>query len=73
MTNYQAELPELFDIGTELVAYGSMDELIELTNYYLNHDSDRKEIAHNGFEKVKTEYNYPVRLTKMLELAFSLS
>lgn len=73
MTNYQAELPELFDIGTELVSYGSMDELIELTNYYLNHDSERKEIAHNGFEKVKTEYNYPVRLTKMLELAFSLS
>lgn len=70
MTNYQSELPELFDIGNELVSYGSMDELIELTDYYLHHDSERKEIAHNGFEKVKNEYNYPLRLSKLLQLAF---
>lgn len=72
ITNYQAELPEFFDIGTDLVAYSSLEELCELTSYFLSHNTEREEIAHNGFERVKSEYNYPVRLEKLLQLAFSV-
>lgn len=72
MTNYQAELPDLFEIGTDLIAYSSLDELTDLTDYFLTHEKERAEIAHNGFEHVKREYNYPVRLEKLLALAFHL-
>ena len=42
MTNYQAELPELFEIGVDLEAYGSMEELVDKCAYYLSHEEERK-------------------------------
>ena len=39
ITNYQAELPEFFEIGKDLVAYESENHLKELCAYYLLSDS----------------------------------
>lgn len=72
ITNYQAELPEHFNICEDLEAYTSLDDLISKCEYYLLHDKERKEIAHNGFEKVKKYHTYDIRLTQMLEIAFGL-
>ena len=72
MTNYQSELPLLFNLNEEVVAYSSLEELHDKTAYYLAHERERCEIAQNAFEKVVREYNYPVRLTQMLALAFSI-
>ena len=72
LTNYQPELPELFTPGEDLVAYSSLEELNELVAYYLEHENERKEIAYNGLQKVKTYYTYPIRLEQMLQLAFGL-
>lgn len=72
LTNYQPELPEIFEPGHEVAVYGSLEELKELAGYYLEHDAERTEIAHNGYEKVARDYNYPVRLEKLLKLAFSI-
>lgn len=70
ITNYQAELPELFEIGTDLVAYESMEHLKELCAYYLTHEEERKAIAQNGYEKVKKFHTYDIRLVQMLDMAF---
>lgn len=70
LSNYQSELPDLFEIGSEVITYSSTDELIELASYYLHHDKERKEIARNGYEHVARDYNYPIRLARLLELAF---
>lgn len=72
ITNYQAELPEHFNIDEDLEAYTSLDDLMGKCEYYLSHDKDRQEIAHNGFEKVKKYHTYDIRLTQMLEIAFGL-
>lgn len=72
ITNYQAELPEHFNIGEDLEAYTSLDDLMGKCEYYLSHDKERREIAHNGFEKVKKYHTYDIRLTQMLEIAFGL-
>lgn len=72
ITNYQAELPEHFNIGENLEAYTSLDDLMGKCEYYLSHDKERREIAHNGFEKVKKYHTYDIRLTQMLEIAFGL-
>ena len=72
ITNYQAELPEHFNIGEDLEAYTSLDDLMGKCEYYLSHDKDRQEIAHNGFEKVKKYHTYDIRLTQILEIAFGL-
>ena len=71
LSNFQNELVEFFEPGVEFDYYGSMEEMIEKTAYYLDHEQERKEIAHNGFEKVKEYYNYPRRLAELMELAYT--
>ena len=70
ITNYQTELPEVFEIGRDLVAYESMEHLKELCAYYLEHEEERLEIARNGYDKVKQMHTYDVRLVQMLDMAF---
>lgn len=70
MTNFQAELPELFTLGEDLVAYSSLEELLQLTEYYLTHDAERIAIAENGYETLKNNYTYEIQLQKLLYKAF---
>lgn len=72
ITNYQEELPEHFNIGEDLEAYTGFDDLMGKCEYYLNHVNDRREIAHNGFEKVKKYHTYDTRIEQMLKIAFNL-
>ncbi len=69
MTNYQAELTDYFEIGTDIESYTSLDELVDKCAYYLAHDDERKQIAYNGYQKVKTLHNYPNRILEMLRIA----
>ncbi len=71
ITNYQAEIPELFEPGKDLVMYDSLENLHELCAYYLEHEDERRAIAQNGYEKVKQLHTYDIRLLEMLNLAFA--
>ncbi len=66
MTNYQEELPELFDIGVDLEAYSGLEELIDKCAYYLKHEEARRRIALNGYEKVCARHTYIHRLKEMI-------
>ena len=70
LSNYQTELCELFVPGEDFVYYDSIEQVPELIAHYLNHEKERQEIAHNGYEKVKEHYNYMVRLNGLLLKAF---
>lgn len=72
LSNYQTELCEFFVPGEDFDYYTGMDEAVEKCAYYLKHDKERKEIAHNAYVKVSEEYNYPRRLDELLKLAFSV-
>lgn len=65
LSNYQAELPEQFEIGKEIVLFESEKDLLEKITYYLEHEEERKWIAKNGYEKVKKQYTYQKRLEEM--------
>lgn len=67
MTNFQSELPEYFDIGTDLEAYSSMEELVEKCAYYLEHEDVRRQIAENGYRKVCERHTYIHRIKNMIE------
>ena len=54
LTNYQEELEDYFEIGKDLVCYSSEEDLLQKTAYYLEHDEERKQIARNGYLKVKS-------------------
>lgn len=71
LTNYQGELEDCFTIGEDLAVYGSMEELLDLTGYYLTHDKERKEIAYNGWETLTARHTYTHRLSEMLTKAYA--
>lgn len=73
ITNYQAELTNYFVPGTDLEYYTSEDDLLSKVEYYLAHEKDRQEIAHNGLQKMIQFHNYPERLLQMISLAYGLN
>lgn len=72
ISNYQAEIPEHLIPNEDIVLYSSEEELISLVEYYLAHPQICREIAENGYQKVRQFHTWPIRLTQLLELAFSL-
>jgi spore maturation protein CgeB len=51
-------LREFFEVGEEIVGYGSPDDLVEKLRYYLAHDEERRRIARNGYRRVLKEYRF---------------
>lgn len=68
LTNYQAEIPDYFEIGKDLETYESMEELEEKVRYYLSHEEERMEIAISGYEKVAAHHSYEMRLAQMIKI-----
>ena len=68
LTNYQAEIPLYFKEGEDLVCFDGIEDLKEKTAYYLVHESERKEIACNGYEKVRQYHSYVNRIQEILRV-----
>lgn len=60
LTNYQAEIAAYFTDGKELVIYEDEKDLFDKIDYYLEHENERKQIAHSGYKKVKEYFDYHV-------------
>ena len=65
LTNYQEDLAEEFVEGKEIVMYRSLEDLIQKTEYYLEHEDERRAIAKAGYEKVMREYNFAAKLSEI--------
>lgn len=68
LTNFQADFLDYFIPDEDFVYYESEEDLIEKVNYYLSHEKERLEIAHNGHEKVKKNHSFE----KFFEHIFSI-
>lgn len=68
LTNYQAEIPYYFKEGEDLVCFDGIDDMREKIAYYLAHEEERKQIAQNGYEKVKKHHSYIDRIHTMLKI-----
>lgn len=72
ITNFQAEIPEYFEDGVDLVTYDSIPNLLRKVDYYLQHEKERLQIAKNGYEKVKNHYSHIHCLNKIIQTAWNL-
>ena len=66
ITNYQADLPDCFTPGEDLVIYTDMRELPDLISYYLTHEEERRQIAENGKKKLENAHTYRHRIQSMM-------
>ncbi len=67
LTNYQAEIEDLFTIGHEIEVFHDLQELLEKCSYYLTHEKERLTIAMNGYKKVREHYSYTQRMQQILK------
>ncbi len=68
LTNYQADFLDCFTPDEDFVYYDSKQDMLEKTDYYLKHDTERKKIAENGYIKICENYDYPLVLEQMLKI-----
>ncbi len=68
LTNFQSDFLEYLKPGEDFVYYESIEQAVELADYYLTHDKEREAIAANGYRKVKQELSYTKQVEKMLDL-----
>ena len=68
MTNYQPELEVYFELNKDLVVFESRHDLVKKAAYYLEHEDLRRQIAQNGYEKVKQLHSYKQRMSQMMEI-----
>ncbi|MBR3516869.1 MAG: glycosyltransferase [Lachnospiraceae bacterium] len=68
LTNWQEELPELYEPGVEAEYFGSKEELLDKAGYYLEHDEKRAEIAILGYKRTKAEHTYDRRIAEMIRI-----
>lgn len=66
LTNYQPEIAEYFEDGSELVIYTDMDDMMRKIDYYLSHEEERRAIAKKGHQKIKEQFELKDRLGEML-------
>jgi len=68
MTDWKENLHEMFTPGTEVVAYRSADECLELIQYYLDHTHEREAIARAGQEHTLRAHTYYQRSQELVEI-----
>ncbi len=70
LSNPQPELCELFTAGEEFAFYTCPQDLVYKVSYYLEHENERREIAHNAQEKIKRRFSYDVLFGEIIARSF---
>jgi spore maturation protein CgeB len=70
LSNWQEEIPELFEEGKEIATFKTPEELVEKADYYLAHEEERVRIGINGYQKIKKCYTYEHRMKKIIAVLF---
>lgn len=65
LTNYALSLEDYFEIGNEISTYTSFEDLLSQIEYFLENESQRKEIMISGYERAIEEHTYVKRLINL--------
>lgn len=68
VTDWKANLNEMFAPGQEVVTYQTTDECAKLIRHYLEHKDEREAIARAGQERSLREHTYEQRMTELVEM-----
>jgi hypothetical protein len=65
LTDARRNLGDLFEVGSEVIAYRDEDELVEAVEHYLSHEDERAAVAAAGQQRTLREHNYAVRMREL--------
>lgn len=67
LTDWREDLKDCFTIGKDLEVFDGIDDLLEKTDYYLEHEDKRVAIAKHGLETVRNRHDYSVRMREIFK------
>ncbi|MGO6971207.1 CgeB family protein [Rhizobium leguminosarum] len=68
ITDRKDNLGEIFDVGTEVVAYSSPAEAAELIRYYIDHPDEADAIAKAGQARTLKDHTYRSRMEELMPI-----
>ena len=68
LVDYRPPLEELFEVGSEVVVYRSLEELRELIDHYLANPDESEQIAQRARERALKDHTYERRMERILEI-----
>jgi spore maturation protein CgeB len=68
VTDWKENLHEMFDPGSEVVAYRSPQECVELIEHYANHGDEREAIARRGQQRTLRDHTYYERMQELVDI-----
>ena len=67
ISEWRRELPKLFDIGSEVLAFENYDELLERLRFAIEHPEEMRTLGDAASRRAHGEHTYAHRLTDLLE------
>ncbi len=68
LTDWKSNLPELFEVDREVVAYNSAEECAEKISYYLAHEEERAAIAAAGQRRTLKDHTIERRMQELVSI-----
>ncbi len=65
LTNYQSDFEGLFTVGEDYAYFDSEDSLLAQIDYYMEHDTERRNMAQCAHEKIIEQHTYFHRILEM--------
>jgi spore maturation protein CgeB len=67
LTEFRATVPDLFDVGTEVLAYRDFDELVDQATCLLNQSALRTRLGNAAARRAHRDHTHDLRLATILE------
>jgi spore maturation protein CgeB len=71
MTDLREDIAQFYIPGHEIITYDSPEDLVQKTEYYLEHEEERQAIALRGLYRTMRDHTYISRLNQLLDLTMN--
>jgi hypothetical protein len=68
LTDWKANLQDLFDVGREVAAYRTAEECAEMIRHYLTHEEARHSMARAGQVRTLRDHTYRTRMQELIDI-----
>jgi len=72
LVDFRSQLPELFEIGKEIITFQDIAELRDKARFYLDHPDERNIIAQSAQKRVLSQHTYHHRMETMMNMVQEL-
>jgi spore maturation protein CgeB len=69
LTDVRQELPEYYDIGSEIAVFRDANDLVKQLEHYLSRDEERQWVAARGYRRTRRDHTFNNRIRRLLQTA----